>query len=140
MINMFDPNSMTQTTLINNLMNWTALMIFFSMDGHHVLIRGIRYSFELIPIGKSFIDNNIDYIINIFVQCFLTGFKIAIPIVLCLLMADFILGLISKCTSTKCNDNWYAIKNTGWYCIIYHINTFNCQSNKSFIKSNTKDV
>ncbi|MBY2217216.1 fused FliR family export protein/FlhB family type III secretion system protein, partial [Clostridioides difficile] len=96
MINMFDPNSMTQTTLINNLMNWTALMIFFSMDGHHVLIRGIRYSFELIPIGKSFIDNNIDYIINIFVQCFLTGFKIAIPIVLCLLMADFILGLISR--------------------------------------------
>ncbi len=66
------------------------------MDGHHVLIRGIRYSFELIPIGKSFIDNNIDYIINIFVQCFLTGFKIAIPIVLCLLMADFILGLISR--------------------------------------------
>lgn len=66
------------------------------MDGHHVLIRGIRYSFELIPIGKSFVDNNIDYIINIFVQCFLTGFKIAIPIVLCLLMADFILGLISR--------------------------------------------
>ncbi|WP_219711146.1 flagellar biosynthetic protein FliR, partial [Clostridioides difficile] len=48
MINMFDPNSMTQTTLIDNLMNWTALMIFFNMDGHHVLIRGIRYSFELI--------------------------------------------------------------------------------------------
>lgn len=66
------------------------------MDGHHVLIRGIRYSFELIPIGKPFVDNNIDYIINIFVQCFLTGFKIAIPIVLCLLMADFILGLISR--------------------------------------------
>lgn len=96
MINMFDPNTMTQTTLLDNLMNWTAIMIFFSMDGHHILIRGIRYSFELIPIGKSFLENNTEYVVNIFVQCFVTGFKIAIPIVLCLLMADFILGLISR--------------------------------------------
>lgn len=48
-------------------MNWIVFMIFFNMDGYYVLIRGIRYSFELILIGKLFVDNNIDYIINIFV-------------------------------------------------------------------------
>ncbi len=96
MLSIFDPGSNSQTTLIENVMNWLAIMIFFSMDGFQILISGIKYSFSVIEIGSGVLINNTQYIVDIFAQCFLIGFKIAIPIIICLILADFILGLISR--------------------------------------------
>ncbi|MBU5307830.1 fused FliR family export protein/FlhB family type III secretion system protein [Clostridioides mangenotii] len=96
MLSIFDPGSNSQTTLIENVMNWLAIMIFFSMDGFQILISGIKYSFSVIEIGSGILINNTQYIVDIFAQCFLIGFKIAIPIIICLILADFILGLISR--------------------------------------------
>lgn len=96
MLSIFDPGSNSQTTLIENVMNWLAIMIFFSMDGFQILISGIKYSFSVIEIGSGILINNTKYIVDIFAQCFLIGFKIAIPIIICLILADFILGLISR--------------------------------------------
>jgi len=84
------------TNIIENVMNWLAIMIFFSMDGFQILISGIKYSFSVIEIGSGVLINNTQYIVDIFAQCFLIGFKIAIPIIICLILADFILGLISR--------------------------------------------
>jgi flagellar biosynthetic protein FliR/FlhB len=96
MANIYDPNSKEQSTIIENIMYWMGIMIFFSMNGHHRLIEGIQQSFKLIPIGESILSNNFTYIINVFVQCFIIGFKIAVPIVLALIITDLIMGLISR--------------------------------------------
>lgn len=96
MVNIYDPNSKDQSTLIENIMYWMGIIIFFSMNGHHRLIEGIQQSFKLIPIGESILSNNFTYIINVFVQCFIIGFKIAIPIILSLIITDLIMGLISR--------------------------------------------
>ncbi len=96
MANIYDPNSKEQSTIIENIMYWMGIMIFFSMNGHHRLIEGIQQSFKLIPIGESILSNNFTYIINVFVQCFIIGFKIAVPVVLALIITDLIMGLISR--------------------------------------------
>ena len=96
MLSIFDPGSNSQTTLTENIMNWIAIMLFFSIDGFQILISGIKYSFEVIQIGSGLLIYNTQYIVDIFVQCFSIGFKIAIPIIICLILADFILGLISR--------------------------------------------
>lgn len=96
MINIYDPNSQDNTTLIENIMYWVGIMVFFSINGHHKLITGISKSFELIKVGDSILQNNYSYIVNVFVQCFVIGFKIAVPIVLALIITDFIMGLISR--------------------------------------------
>ena len=96
MANIYDPNSKEQSTIIEDIMYWMGIMIFFSMNGHHRLIEGIQQSFKLIPIGESILSNNFTYIINVFVQCFIIGFKIAVPIVLALIITDLIMGLISR--------------------------------------------
>lgn len=96
MASIYDPNTQSQTTLIENLMYWMGMLVFFSMNGHHKLIEGIQESFILIPIGESILENNFGYIINVFVQCFTIGFKIAVPITLALIITDLIMGLISR--------------------------------------------
>lgn len=96
MANIYDPSTQTQSTLISNIMYWMSIVIFLNLNGHHILINGIRYSFEAIPLGQSIISNDIGYILDIFIYCITTGFKIAVPIVLALIIVEFIMGLVSR--------------------------------------------
>ena len=96
MVNIYDPNSKDNTTLIENMVYWIGIMVFFTMNGHHKLITGISQSFKLVKIGSPILTNNYGYIVNVFIQCFIIGFKIAVPIILALIITDFIMGLISR--------------------------------------------
>ena len=96
MASMYDPNSQSQTTLISNITHWMGVVIFFIINGHHILIKGIQHSFEIIKVGEPIFLSNFDYIVNVFVEVFIIGFRISIPIMLALFMKDLILGLISK--------------------------------------------
>ncbi len=96
MINIYDPNSHENNTLIENMVYWIGIMVFFSMNGHHKLITGISQSFKLVKVGSPILTNNYGYIVNVFIQCFVIGFKIAVPIILALIITDFIMGLISR--------------------------------------------
>ena len=96
MANIYDPNTNTQSTLIENILYWIGIVIFFSMDGHHKLIEGIQHSFNLVSIGEPILSGNFDYIINVFTQCFIIGLKIAVPMILSLIIAELTIGFISK--------------------------------------------
>lgn len=96
MANIYDPNTNSQSTLIENILYWIGIVIFFSIDGHHKLIEGIQNSFNLVAIGEFILNGNFDYIINIFIQCFIIGFKIAVPMILSLIIAEVTIGFISK--------------------------------------------
>lgn len=96
MANIYDPNTKEQSTLMQNIMYWMGIIIFFNMNGHHMLIKGIQHSFELVGIGESILTNNFSYVINVFIQYFVIGFKIAVPIILSLIITDLIMGLISR--------------------------------------------
>ena len=96
MVNIYDPSTNTQSTLIENILYWIGIMIFFIMNGHHKLIEGIQNSFNLVPIGHLILDGNFSYIINVFTQCFIIGFKIAVPMILALVLAELLMGFISK--------------------------------------------
>ena len=96
MASIYDPNTNTQSTLVENILYWIGVIIFFSMNGHHYLIEGIQNSFNLVKIGQPILNGNFDYIINVFTQCFIIGFKIAVPMILSLVVAELLIGFISK--------------------------------------------
>ena len=97
MVNILDPNSQTNTTLNGNLLHYVAMMIFFAMNGHHLLIKSIIESFILLPLGKSILYvDTIWIIVEIIVNYFVIGLKIAIPIVLIIILTDLSMGLISR--------------------------------------------
>nr|WP_317331055.1 fused FliR family export protein/FlhB family type III secretion system protein [uncultured Romboutsia sp.] len=96
MSSIYDPNTNTQSTLVENILYWVGIVIFFSMNGHYYLIEGIQNSFNLVKIGQPVLNGNFDYIINVFIQCFIIGFKIAVPMILSLIVAELLIGFISK--------------------------------------------
>lgn len=96
MANIYDPATNSQSTLVENILYWIGIIIFFSMNGHHKLIEGIQNSFNLVAIGHPILDGNYSYIINVFTQCFIIGFKIAVPMILSLVIAELLIGFISK--------------------------------------------
>lgn len=97
MINMFDPSTSSNSTLLEHVLYWCSLVLFFTIDGHHMLIRALVESFNAINLGKFILGgDSINVIINAFVQFFALGLKIAIPLVLIILITDITLGLIGR--------------------------------------------
>lgn len=96
MANIYDPQSGEQATITQSLFYWVAITLFFVTNGHHLLLNGIFKSFETIPIGTAPIVDNLQYLINIFLNQFAIGFQIGFPIVFTLILSDLILGLISR--------------------------------------------
>lgn len=97
MVNMFDPSSNSNVTLVEQLMYWSSVVLFFSIDGHHMLIRALIESFNSVSLGKFILTgNSFNFILNAFIQFFALGFKIAIPVIFIILITDITLGLIGR--------------------------------------------
>ena len=97
MLNTIDPNSETSTTITGNLLHYVALVIFFIIDGHHMLIKSLIESFILLPIGKGLFNvDTMMTMIEIIANYFVIGLKISLPIILIIILADVSMGLISR--------------------------------------------
>ncbi|WP_411679145.1 fused FliR family export protein/FlhB family type III secretion system protein [Clostridium thailandense] len=97
MMTMFDPTSGSNTTLMEHLLYWFSVVVFFTVDGHHMLIRTLIDSFKVIKVGQFFLgQSSINIIIKAFIEYFAIGLKIAIPIVLIIFITDLTMGLIAR--------------------------------------------
>ncbi|WP_243281380.1 flagellar biosynthetic protein FliR [Clostridium sp. D53t1_180928_C8] len=99
MASTYDPNTQTQSTIMEKLMYFIGIVVFFNINAHHILINSIQNSFEIIPVGYSILDFNISYILRVFVEYFIMGIKIASPIIVVLIITDLITGIISRSIS-----------------------------------------
>ncbi len=97
MMSMFDPISNENVTLLGRLLYWVAMVMFFVVDGHHMLIRAIIDSFNVVNIGKFILlQQSAMMILKIFIEFFTLGLKIAIPIILIIIITDLSMGLVSR--------------------------------------------
>lgn len=97
MVNTVDPNSKANTTITGNLLHYVALIIFFIVDGHHMLIKSLMESFITLPMGNGLLHaETMSTLIEIIANYFAIGLKIAIPIVLIMIMTDVAMGLVSR--------------------------------------------
>lgn len=97
MMNMMDPISKTNVTLLSNVSYFFATVIFFIIDGHHVLIKCLVASFDVLPIGKTIVfQDSFFLILESFSKLFLIGVRIALPIILIVLLTDICMALISR--------------------------------------------
>lgn len=97
--NVIDPQTGSQSPLTGQYFYIIALLFLLSVNGHHLLIDGIYYSYQFIPIDEfvPFQDESIvDFVIDSFNKMFLIAFQMAIPIVGCLFLVDIALGIIAR--------------------------------------------
>jgi len=95
--NIFDPQNQSQTSLVSQLQNIIAILIFITIDAHHIFIRAIVESFHMLPPGKlDFTGEAIPYLLEMAGNIFVLGAKISAPILAVLLLSGLVLGLMAR--------------------------------------------
>lgn len=94
--NIFDPLTRAQMPMLGSALQLAALMVFFSMDGHLVILQGVAFSLERIPLGTPFTELPIAAIVAQFGTMFTFGLAIVAPVMIVLLLLDVGLAVISR--------------------------------------------
>ena len=96
-VNVMDPVSNIQVPVTSNIYFIMSMLLFLSINGHHVLIKALFDSFTTLPLGAAVFDASlVDSLVAVFSTVFITGFKIAAPIVVSILITDVALGTVSR--------------------------------------------
>ena len=96
--NVIDPQTGAQSPLIGQYFYMIALLFLLSVNGHYMIIDGIYYSYEFIPMDTfiSMKGNYASFIVQTFNEMFLIAFQMSIPLVGCLFLVDVALGIIAR--------------------------------------------
>jgi flagellar biosynthetic protein FliR len=94
--NLIDPSTNTQAPLIGTMLNMMAVMTFFLLDGHHMLIRGFFYSLDKVPPGHGLNNFPVEAVINQFGIMFIYGLALVAPAVFMLLLIDIGMSLAAR--------------------------------------------
>jgi flagellar biosynthetic protein FliR len=94
--NVFDPITRSQGPLLGTALNLLAIVVFFSIDGHHMLVRGFVDSLERFPPGRSLALLDPGAVVAQFGVVFSYGLLIVAPAVIALLLVDAGLAIAAR--------------------------------------------
>lgn len=96
-VNVIDPQSHGQVSIIAQFLNILAVLIVLSIDGHHLILQGLIGSFDAVPLGGvEFKVPIAEKIISISSQIFGIAIKISAPILISLLSISVALGVLAR--------------------------------------------
>lgn len=100
MANIFDPQTGVQTPLTGRLKYTLAILFLLSLNGHHLLIKGIFTSFEWIAVDQwipAISDGRVSsFLTEALGRMFETAFLIALPVAGALFLVDVALGIVAR--------------------------------------------
>jgi len=92
----FDPTTRSQASALSMALQWVAVVVFFSIDGHHALLRGISHSMTQVPIGTLFTAYRLPQLISAFGLVFTLALAVCGPVFFALLVLEAGLAVVSK--------------------------------------------
>ena len=100
MANVIDPQTGAQSPLIGQFLNTLALLLLLALNGHHLLLDGIFYSYQFMPMEMTWPafgqENYVEFIMKTFAGVFAVAFQMSIPIVATLFLVDIALGITAR--------------------------------------------
>jgi flagellar biosynthetic protein FliR len=92
-----DPQAGAQTTIFSNLLQILGLLLFLSINGHHLLLKTLLESFRTLPVGQfAMSSRTLGDILLLAGQVFVIGIQLAAPPMVVLLLCQVSLGMISR--------------------------------------------
>src|SRR5450830_360983 len=92
----YDPVTRTGAPLFASMLNLLAVAVFFGMNGHHALLRGLAFSLQRMAPGDGFTGFALDAVIRQFGLMFSLGVALIVPVMFCLLLAETALAVVSR--------------------------------------------
>lgn len=100
MANIIDPQTGAQSPLMGQFFNFIALLLLLAINGHHLLLDGIFYSYQFLPMDQFFPnfgdEGTVLFIIKMVVSVFAIAFQMSAPIVATLFLVTLALGITGK--------------------------------------------
>ncbi|MDQ0045420.1 flagellar biosynthetic protein FliR [Variovorax boronicumulans] len=97
MAQIVDPVTHRPIPVLTSAFNYLAVLVFFILNGHHALLRGIAYSLEKFPLGASWsMGYAVAPVLKQAAGLFSLGFALVAPVVFCILLVEFALGVIGR--------------------------------------------
>jgi flagellar biosynthetic protein FliR len=97
LINILDPNTQVDTTVVAMFHQSIAMLIFLRLDVHLWLLRAIGNSFAYLPPGSAQLTRPFTLtLIGAGTSILLIGVQIAAPVLSATLLTDIVLGLLGK--------------------------------------------
>lgn len=98
--NVIDPQTGAQSPLVGSYLYAFAILFLLLVDGHHLLLDGIYYSYQFVPIEQMFLplgeEHLAEYVATTFQALFIIAFQMAFPIVGAIFLVDIGLGMVSR--------------------------------------------
>lgn len=97
MVNVLDPHFGGQIPIMGQFLNVLAVLIFFAVNGHHVVLRAFADSYQRIPVGQAAMDGGVlEAALEAVSATFLLGVRIAVPVLAVTLLTDVALGIVNR--------------------------------------------
>ncbi|PJA96418.1 MAG: flagellar biosynthetic protein FliR [Ignavibacteriales bacterium CG_4_9_14_3_um_filter_34_10] len=97
MSQVFNPVDGMGSNVIEEIIYFLAILVFFVIDGHHHLIRALVYSFTIIPLGSYTLTKNVyDTFVLITASVFIIAVKISSPVLVSYFLISVGEGILSR--------------------------------------------
>ena len=96
-INVLDPQTGSQVSIMGQIGNLVVLVIFLALNGHHALIMGLVESYRAVDIGRITLANGfLDQMITLMSDMFVIAIKMGAPAIVALLFTNAAFGITAK--------------------------------------------
>ena len=96
-VNLIDPQSHAQVTIVAQWQQLLALLVFLVLDVHHLLLRALLESFRTAPPGALAMSAvGLPAAVGLASGIFVIGARIAAPVMIALLLSNATLGLLAR--------------------------------------------
>ena len=97
MINVVDPQTGANVSIMDQLGYWVGVVIFLVLNGHHVMISALVDSFTLVPLGFFMMPQPmLAKMMELMAHLFLLAVKIGAPVIAALMFVSAGFGLVAK--------------------------------------------
>jgi flagellar biosynthetic protein FliR len=93
---LLDPATRNHAPLLGMLLNLTAVLTFFLIGGHHLLLRGLAFSLERIPPGSRLTALPIGTVVEQFGAMFVYAVLLAAPVMTVILLVDIGMAMMAR--------------------------------------------
>jgi flagellar biosynthesis protein FliR len=93
---LIDPATHNRAPLLGTILNLAALLTFFLVGGHLLILRGVAFSFERIAPGTGLGAVPVAAVVEQFGTVFLFGLVLAAPVMTVVLLVDIAMAMMAR--------------------------------------------
>ncbi|HBV96615.1 MAG: flagellar biosynthesis protein FliR [Peptococcaceae bacterium BICA1-7] len=97
MTSIFDQSVGGMITLTAKFLYLTGIILFFVLDGHHMLLLGLARSFDIVPLNTAVLSGtSAEIVIKAFARMITVAVQLSAPFIAVILIIDVCLGILGR--------------------------------------------